>query len=278
MEQSAAEDSAREVNMSKVLYEQRGRIAYITLNRPETLNAVDDELDAALWQAWTEFNADDAIDIAIVTGAGKAFCSGADLNSWLPKWQHANMLDIRKNIGRGFGGGITRGQHRIYKPIIAAVNGVAIGGGLEIALACDFRIASENARFASFETRRGLHQGDGGIVRIVAIAGMAVALDLALTGRMIDADEAFRLGLVNRVVPENQLMTAAEELANQILQNSQQAVRSAKETILDIIGRTLDDALKVETLNAYSSVGDFSEVNKRLQQFYARKKSDADTT
>ena len=183
------------------------------------------------------------------------------------------MLDIRKNVGRGFGGGITRGQHRICKPIIAAVNGQAIGGGFELALACDFRIAAETAQFASFEVRRGLHQGDGGIVRLVAIAGLAVALDLALTGRMVTADEAYRLGLVNRVVPDDQLMATAEELANQILQNSQQAIRSAKETILDIIGRTIDDALKIETLNAYSSVGDFSEVNRRLQQFYRRKRS-----
>ncbi len=188
------------------------------------------------------------------------------------------MLDIRKNVERGFGGGITRGQHRIYRPIVAAVNGAAVGGGLEIALACDFRIASETARFASFETRRGLHQGDGGIVRIVAIAGLAVALDLTLTGRMITADEAFRLGLVNKVVPDDKLMVTAEELANQIQQNSQQAIRSAKETILDIIGRTLDDALRVETLNAYSSVGGFSEVNMRLQQFYTRKKSETDPT
>ena len=262
--------------MSKVLYEKRGRIAYVTLNRPETLNAVDDELDEALWQAWADFNADDAVDVAIVSGKGRAFCAGADLNTWLPKWEHATMLDIRKNVGRGFGGGITRGQHRICKPLIAAVNGPAVGGGLEIALACDFRIAAETAQFASFEVRRGLHQGDGGIVRIVAIAGLAVALDLALTGRVINAEEAYRMGLVTRVVPDDQLMATAEELANQILQNSQQAIRSAKETILDIIGRTLDDALRVETLNAYSSVGDFSDVNARLQQFYSRKKSKSD--
>jgi enoyl-CoA hydratase/carnithine racemase len=261
--------------MSKVLYEKRGRIAYVTLNRPETLNAVDDELDEALWQAWANFNADDTVDVAIVSGAGRAFCAGADLKTWLPKWKHANMLDIRKNVGRGFGGGITRGQHRICKPVIAAVKGHAIGGGFEIALACDFRIAAETAKFASFEVRLGLHQGDGGIVRLVAIAGVAVALDLALTGREVTAAEAYRLGLVNRVVPDDQLMATAEELANQILQNSQQAIRSTKETILDIVGRTLDDALRLETLNAYSSVGDFSEVHRRLQEFYGRKRSES---
>lgn len=257
--------------MSKVLYTERERIAYITLNRPECLNAVDDELDAELWDAWAEFNTADTADIAIITGQGRAFCAGADLNSWLPKWEHANALDIRKNIGRGFGGGITRGQHRIYKPVIAAVNGLAVGGGFEIALACDFRIAAESAQFASFEVRRGLHQGDGGIVRVLAIAGLAVALDLALTGRMVAADEALRLGLVNRVVPDADLISTAEELAIQIMKNSQQAVRSAKETILDVIGRTLDDALRVETLNAYSSVGDFSDVNTRLQEFHSRR-------
>ena len=264
--------------MEKVIYEKRNRIGYVTLNRPESLNAVDDELDDALWQTWANFNADDTADVAIVTGQGRAFCAGADLNTWLPKWEHANALYIRKNVGRGFGGGITRGQHRIYKPIIAAVNGPAIGGGFEIALACDFRIAAESAQFASFEVRRGLHQGDGGIVRIVAIAGLAVALDLALTGRMVAADEAYRLGLVNRVVPDDELMTTAEELANQIMKNSQQAVRSAKETILDIVGRTIDDALRLETLNAYSSVGDFSEVNARLQQFYSRNKQSPEPT
>ncbi len=256
--------------MAKVLYETRGRIAYLTLNRPEVLNAVDDELDEDLWRAWAAFDADDGADVAIVTGAGRAFCAGADLDTWLPKWEHANMLDLRRNVERGFGGGITRGQHRIYKPVIAAVNGHAIGGGFEIALACDFRIAAESARFASFEVRRGLHQGDGGIVRLVAIAGLAVALDLALTGRMVDAGEAYRLGLVTRVVPDDRLMEAAEELAGRLLANSQQAMRSAKETILDVIGRSLDDALRLETLNAYSSVGDFSEVNERLRAFHEK--------
>ena len=137
--------------MGKVVYEQRERIGYITLNRPEALNALDDELNDALWKVWADFHADETVDVAIVTGAGKAFCSGADLKSFLPKWEHATMLDARKNAARGIGGGITRGQHRITKPIIAAVNGFAIGGGFELALACDIRIASEKAKFGVFE-------------------------------------------------------------------------------------------------------------------------------
>ena len=168
--------------MAKVLYEKRNKIGYITLNRPESLNALDDELNDELWATWRDFAEDDSLYVGVLTGAGKALCSGADLKTFIPRWETANMLDVRKNVPTGIGGGITRGQHRITKPIIAAVNGHAIGGGFELALACDLRIASERAKFGVFEVRYGLHQGDGGIVRLVAIAGLATALDLTLTG------------------------------------------------------------------------------------------------
>lgn len=254
--------------MGKVLYEKRDRIGYVTLNRPEALNALDDDLNDALWKVWADFGADDSTDVAILTGAGKAFCSGADLKSFIPKWEHATMLDARRNAARGIGGGITRGQHRIAKPIIAAVNGFAVGGGFELALACDIRVASEKAKFGVFEVRQGLHQGDGGIVRLVAVAGIGAALDLTLTGREVSADEAFRLGLVSAVVPHEELMPTAERWARTILANGQQAIRSAKETILDMIGRPLDDALKLEAVNGYSSAGDFREVAERLRKFF----------
>jgi enoyl-CoA hydratase len=254
--------------MPKALYEKKNQIAYVTLNRPEALNALDSELNDELWTIWRDFNDDPSTEVAILTGVGKAFCAGADLKTFIPKWEHANMLDARRNAARGIGGGITRGQHRITKPIIAAVNGYAIGGGFELALACDIRIAADSAKFGVFEVRHGLHQGDGGLVRLVAIAGVAVALELTLTGREVAAEEAFQLGLVNKVVPIEELLSTAEAYANMILQNSQQAIRSAKETILDIIGRPLDDALRLETINGYSSVGDFSEVRERLEKFF----------
>jgi len=259
-------------HMDKVLYEKRNRIGYVTLNRPDALNALDDELNTELWTVWDDFARDDSLDVAIVTGAGKAFCSGADLKTFIPKWEKGNMLDVRRNIPTGIGGGITRGQHRITKPIIAAINGHAIGGGFELALACDIRVASERARFGVFEVRYGLHQGDGGIVRLVAIAGLSTALELTLTGREVDAEEAYRLRLVSRVVPHEKLMKTAEQYALMILNNSQQAIRSAKETILDVVGRNLDDALRLETINAYSSLGDFGEARERLAQFYAKGK------
>ncbi|HEX6138585.1 MAG TPA: enoyl-CoA hydratase/isomerase family protein [Casimicrobiaceae bacterium] len=256
--------------MAKVVYEKRNRIAYVTLNRPEALNALDDELNAELWAVWRDFASDDSLDVGLLTGAGSAFCSGADLKTFIPKWEDATMLDVRKNIPTGIGGGITRGQHRITKPIIAAINGHAIGGGFELALACDIRIASDKARFGVFEVRYGLHQGDGGIVRLVAIAGIATALELTLTGREVDAAEAYRLRLVTEVVPHDDLMTTAEKYASSIMRNSQRAIRSAKETILDVVGRSLDDALRVETINAYSSLGDFAEARERLAGFYSK--------
>jgi enoyl-CoA hydratase len=262
----------KEGKMNTVIYEKKNRIAYLTLNRADALNALDDEINRELWECWSDFDRDAAVDVAIVTGAGKAFCAGADLKTFIPKWERANLLDVRKNIPTGIAGGITRGQHRITKPIIAAINGHAIGGGFELALACDIRIASEKARFGVFEVRYGLHPGDGGLVRLVAIAGIATALDLVLTGREVNAEEAYRLGLVNRVVSPDTLMSTAEEYAQMILRNGQQAIRSAKETILEVIGRSLDDALRLETLYGYSSVGDFKETKERLAQFYSKGK------
>lgn len=262
--------------MTKVVYEKRNRIAYITLNRPEALNALDDAINDELWEVWNDFGKDGSVDVAILTGTGKAFCSGADLKTFIPKWEKANMLDVRRNVPTGIAGGITRGQHRITKPIIAAINGHAIGGGFELALACDIRVASERAKFGVFEVRYGLHQGDGGIVRLIAIAGLATALEITLTGREVNAEEAYRLGLVNKVVPHEELMANAEQYASMILRNSQQAIRSAKETILDVIGRTLEDALRLETINAYSSLGDFSEAKDRLAQFHSKAKTAED--
>lgn len=258
--------------MDKVIVEKKNRVAYVTLNRPEALNALDDELNRELWEVWRDFDQDATVDVAILTGSGRAFCAGADLKTYIPKWEHANMLDVRRNVPTGIGGGITRGQHRMTKPTIAAINGHAIGAGFELALACDIRIASESARFGVFEVRQGLHQGDGGIVRLVAIAGIATALDLTLTGREVSAAEAFRLGLVNTVVPHDTLIPIAEDYAQMILGNSQQALRSAKETILDVIGRPLDDALRLEAINGYSSMGDFSDVRERLAKFFSRKR------
>ena len=224
--------------MTKVLLDKRDRIATITFNRPEAKNAVDPEMQDLLVEAWTEVRDDDGIDVVILTGTGDAFCAGADLKTYIPPIIRGERR-LREIVDVGFGG-ITRGLHRMTKPAIAAVNGWALAGGLEQALACDIRIASERAMFGSFEARRGYHHGDGGIVR-----------------------------LVTRVVPHDDLMDAAEETARQILRNSQRAVRSAKETILDVVGKGLDDQLRTEAWNAYTCA-DPEETLARLQRFYER--------
>ncbi len=253
--------------MPEVLVEKRDRIAYITLNRPEAMNAVDPAMHALLWSTWEDFRDDDSLDVAILTGAGEAFCAGADLKTYIPPViQAATPRWVRENVAHGLGG-LTRGLHRIYKPVIAAVNGWALAGGLETALACDIRIASERAMFGSFEARRGYHHGDGGIVRLVNTCGSGVALEMLLTAEPIDAQRALQCNLVSRVVPHAQLMDEAERVARQILRNSQTAVRSAKETILDVVGRPLDEQLRIEALNGYACA-DTEETMALLRRFY----------
>lgn len=250
--------------MTLATYDVKEGIAYITLCRPEARNALDDALNRRLGEIWDTFAQDDSAGVAIVQGQGKAFCAGADLKDFIPRWAEASFSALRDNVRTGIAGGITRGRHRLYKPIIAAVHGFAVGGGFELALACDIRIAAQSARFGVFEVRKGLHQGDGGLTRLVAIAGMGVALDLTLTGREVSADEALRLRLVSKVVPDDELLPSAEETARQILSNAPSAVRSAKETILELVGRSLDDALRLEALYGYSSFGSGAALRERL--------------
>jgi enoyl-CoA hydratase/carnithine racemase len=255
--------------LSSVLYEKRDRIAYVTINRPEAKNAIDPETHEELWHTWEDFRDDDSVDVAILTGAGDAFCAGADLKKFIPpRIENATPRNVRDNVATGLGG-LTRGLHRILKPTIAAVNGWALAGGFETALACDIRIASERAMFGSFEARRGFHHGDGGIVRLVNTCGTGIALEMLLTAEPIDAQRALQCNLVSRVVPHERLMEEAETTARQILRNSQVAVRSAKETILDVVGRPLDEQLRIEALNGYSCA-DPAETLGLLQGFYEK--------
>lgn len=255
---------------SKVRYDKRGEVAHITLNRPEAKNAIDLDMHERLGHIWDDFRDDDDIRVAILTGIGDAFSAGADLKEHLPMWVGADAGFPRRKVTDGFGGGITRGKHRITKPIVAAVNGWALAGGFEVALAADIRIASEHAQFGSFEVRRGLHPMDGAIVRLVNMCGLATAMDILLTGDPFDAHEARRLQIVSRVVPHDELMPAAEEVVASILRNDRVAVESAKEIALDVVGRRLDDALTVEALLGYSVVASNPSVPDRLGAFYDR--------
>jgi enoyl-CoA hydratase/carnithine racemase len=256
--------------VSKVLYEKRDRIAWITINRPEARNAIDPDVHRTMIETWGDFASDDSVDVAILTGAGDdAFCAGADLKTYIPPiMEDARPADIREIVELGLNG-FTRGMHRIPKPIIGAVNGWALAGGLETALACDIRIASDRAMFGSFEARRGFHHGDGGLVRLVNTCGVGVAMQMLLTAEPIDAERALACNLVTKVVPHDSLMEEAELVAQQILRNSQRAVRSAKQTILDVIGQQLDQQLRTEAWNAYTCA-DPDETLKRLGRFYEK--------
>jgi enoyl-CoA hydratase/carnithine racemase len=255
--------------MNEIGYEVRDRIAYVTLNRPEAKNAVTPEMHNELCRVWANFRDNDDADVAILTGAGDAFCAGADLATYVPtNYVDASPSRVREIVDVGFGG-ITRGMHRITKPMIAAVNGWALAGGLELALACDLRLASDGATFGSFEARRGFHHGDGGITRLVNICGVGVAMQMVLTADPIDANRALQCNMVTKVVPHEELMEEAERLARQILRNSQRAVRSAKETILEVIGKVLDDQLRIEGWNSYTCV-DKDEARELLRRFFEK--------
>ena len=234
--------------MADIRYEKRDRTAYVTICRPSVMNALGPEQQAEITSVWTDFRDDPDVWVAIVTGEGdRAFCAGADLNTYTPLLGERDIYDLRQDAHRPGFGGITRGLE-IWKPIIAAVNGYALAGGLELALACDIRIASENARFGCSEVKRGFHHCDGGTVRLPLIVGLGNALKMQLTGAQIDAAEALRIGLVSDVVAPEELMATAERYAAAIISNGPLGVRSAKESTLRSLGRALEDALRFENI------------------------------
>ena len=264
--------------MTKVLYETRDQIAYITLNRPEVHNAIDRETDDLLFDAWSRFRDDREARVAILTGAGdRSFCAGADLKSHIDPWINAGPELGRSVLERGFGGGITRGLHHIKKPIIAALNGWVIGGGIELALACDIRVAADTAQFGFFHMRRGMHFADGGIVRLVNTVGVGIAMELELMGEPIDSQRAKEVHLVNRVVPQAEVMATAEHIARTIIRNPRVAVESAKETILEVVGRPIDDQLRIEALYGYSTMGD-PEIAAKRTEFLEHRDADRATS
>lgn len=254
----------------KVLFEKKGPVACITLNRPEVKNAIDLDVHHRLREIWTEFRDDDDLRVAVLTGTGDAFCAGADLKTHVPEWDGVGPSLGRDKLPDGFAGGITRGLHRIYKPVIAACNGWVLGGGLELAMACDIRIASERAQFGSFELRRGMHPADGGIVRLVNTCGVGIALEMELTGEPIDAQRALAANMVSKVVPHDQLGAAVDDMVAKILRNDRRAVESAKETIFAVIGRQLDDQLQTECLLGYTLCGSNPEVVRRSEEFFRK--------
>jgi enoyl-CoA hydratase/carnithine racemase len=218
-----------------IRYEKRNRIAYVTINRPDVMNALHPPANEELSQVWDDFAADPDAWVAILTGAGdRAFSAGNDL-----KWtaQHG-MPRMPKG---GFGGIVARDD--LWKPLIAAVNGVALGGGLEIALACDVIVAAETARLGLPEPRVGLMAAAGGVHRLPRHVPLKIAMGMILTGRQISAAEAARIGLVNEVAPQAGLLARAERWANEILECSPLSVQASKQAALQGLAKPLGEAM-----------------------------------
>ncbi len=229
---------------TRILYEKDGRIALITINRPERRNAIDAQTSFELKKAFTDFNDDDDLWVAILTGAGdKAFSAGNDLVAMSELM--AGKLKLDPEIARTPFGGITRG-FECWKPIIAAINGFCLAGGLEIAASCDIRVAAEHAKFGVPEVTRAIIPGASGTQRLPRMLPKGIALELLITGGHFDAEWALRYGLVNHVVPADQVMSKAREIAEVICQNGPLAVRAVKESALRGLEMTMEEGLKQE--------------------------------
>jgi len=226
-----------------VTFDSKGRLAYITINRPERRNAIDAPTSRELLDAFNAFKENDELWVAVVTGAGdQAFSAGADLVA---------MAQSFSGGGEGMRfdapfGGITR-DFECWKPIIAAINGYCLAGGLELALSCDIRIAADHATFGLPEPKRAIIPGAGGTQRLPRVTPRAFAMELLLTGDRFDAATALRFGLVSRVVPADQLMQTVEEVAAKILECGPLAVRAIKEAAIRGLEMPLVDGLKLES-------------------------------
>jgi enoyl-CoA hydratase/carnithine racemase len=220
----------------KVLFEKKGPIAYVTINRPERLNACDFETYGRLAEIWREFRDDRALRVGILTGAGdRAFSAGSDVKTnYIEKPAEEPQNKLFPLL------------FELYKPIIAAINGHANGGGLEQALACDIRVAAAHAQFGLGEVRLGWLPGAGGTQRLPRLIPLGRALEMLYTGNRIGADEALRLGLVDHVVPMSELMSKCEEIATEICKSAPLAVARIKQAALRGIDLPLAEGLKLE--------------------------------
>lgn len=242
-------------------------VALLRLNRPEALNAIDAGLRAALGAAWRELARDDRVRVIVLTGAGeRAFCVGADLKSTMPTSESFAEL----TFGRAESDHLLVGME-MDKPIIAAVNGLAIGGGLEIALACDIRLAADTASFALSEVRIGSMPGAGGTARLPRMIGQSSAMLMLLTGDRVDAAEAMRLGLVSRLYAPGELLPGAMEIAGRIAANAPLSVRAVKRTVRIGMDLPLEAAVAMERL-AFGTLRDTEDRIEGRKAFQEKRK------
>jgi enoyl-CoA hydratase/carnithine racemase len=247
-----------------VRYERENHVATITLSRAEALNAIDLETLHDFSEACQRLEEDDEIWAGIITGEGKAFCAGADIGSTITRLMDdpiRNPFDAPPTIMRG---------QDITKPLVAAVNGVALGGGLEVVLACDIRIASENARFGAPEVKLGLIPGWGGTQRLPRQVPYSIAAQMVLTGDMIGADRALACGLVNAVVPADELIDEAHVWADKLCSVGPLAVQAAKRAMREGANRPLAEGLAVEQ-SLFNSMAYTSDLREGIAAFSAKR-------
>ena len=250
-------------------YEKEGRIAIFTINRPEALNALNADVSREMHEAMVDFRDDPDLWVAIITGAGdRAFSAGADIKDFRPGTGGAGETGRQEPPVRA---------DTIWKPFVAAIHGYCLGGGLELAMTCDIRIAAEDAQLGQPEINIGYMPGAGGTQRLPRFIPRAVAAEMLLTGNRINAQEALRVGLVSRVVPRDQLMPTAKEIANTICERGPLGVRASKEALIRGYDMVLEEGLALERkLNTHMrTTEDFMEgarafVQKRPPQYKAR--------
>jgi len=248
-----------------LLVDVKDGVAFVTVNRPDKLNALNDQVVADLRDAVAALRADPAVKGVIITGAGpKAFVAGADIG----ELARQGVLDGRERALNGQA--VLTAIETMGKPVLAAVNGFALGGGCELAMACHIRIASETAKFGQPEVKLGITPGYGGTQRLPRIVGKGRALHLLLTGETIDAQEALRVGLVTKVVPQDQLMAEAEKLMRQILANGPVAVALTIEAVHQGLEMTLGEGLRLEA-NVFGLVASTRDVKEGLNAFLEKR-------
>jgi enoyl-CoA hydratase len=222
-------------------YESDDAVAVVTIDRPEVANAIDRPTADALAETFRRFDADDAVAVAVLTGANDTFCAGADLKAMQePGAPRASRVEPDGD------GPVGPTRMLLRKPVIAAVEGHAVAGGLELAAWCDLRVASEDAVFGVYCRRWGIPLMDGGTIRLAKLIGHSHALDLILTGRGVSGEEALRMGLANRIVPPGESLAAATELAREIAARPQAALRSDRASSYEQWSLPLDEALANE--------------------------------
>jgi len=251
-------------NMEFIKLEQQGHVGILTINREKSLNALNSKVLTDLNTAINQIEANENIYVVIITGAGRSFVAGADISE---------MIDFNSVSSKAFsdyGNKVFLRLENLSKPVIAAINGFALGGGCELSMACDIRLASEKAKFGQPEVGLGVTPGFGGTQRLPRLVGYAKALELLFTGKIINADEALSIGLVNAVYPPDELMPKALEMANHISEQAQIAVRVCKQCIRQGMQTDINTAVTYESM-AFTVCFDTEDKNEGMNAFLEKR-------